>query len=128
MQYALDLRDIQPVSGPDGVCVLYHYTNELAFCNVANLEQETAELFASLGLLTGRASPLWKGGLLHSTRASCRGLPDTNSAEQLQQYYIAVVVEQNTCPGYESTARHNRCRVSASREGMEQWQFLRASG
>ncbi|OLQ09394.1 hypothetical protein AK812_SmicGene6982 [Symbiodinium microadriaticum] len=46
--YALDLRDIQPGLGPDGVCVLYHYTNELAFRNVANLEQETAELFASL--------------------------------------------------------------------------------
>ena len=26
--------------------MLYHYTNELAFCNVANMEQTTAELFA----------------------------------------------------------------------------------
>ena len=47
-QYALDLRDVRRGSGQQDLCVLYHYTHELAFRNVANKKQTTAELFASL--------------------------------------------------------------------------------
>ena len=56
-------------------------------------------------------SRTWKSAVL-----AVSWLPDTYSAKQPQQ-----------C---ESTAKHNRCRVSASasREGMGQWHFLRASG
>ena len=95
--YALDLRDTQPGLDPGGLCVLYHLTNELAFRNVANLEQETAELFASL--LDERAH-FGKG--VYCTQLY--GAHGHVFCEQLQQF--------------ESTARNNRCRVSASRAGM----------
>ncbi|CAE7570368.1 Klc, partial [Symbiodinium sp. CCMP2456] len=48
-QHALNLQD----EDSSEVIVLYHYSNELCFQNVANLEQTTAELFASL--VEGRA-------------------------------------------------------------------------
>ncbi|CAE7372063.1 NPHP3, partial [Symbiodinium sp. KB8] len=47
-RHALDLRDAQRGSCQQDLCVLYHYTHELAFRNVANKKQTTAELFASL--------------------------------------------------------------------------------
>ena len=49
-QHALILCDPGDQESPSqrNLCVLYHYTNELAFRNVANKEQTTAELFASL--------------------------------------------------------------------------------
>ena len=47
-RHALDLRDVQGGSCQQDFCVLYHYTHELAFRNVANKKQTTAELFASL--------------------------------------------------------------------------------
>ena len=40
---------VQQSAGPcEEVVILYHYTNELAFHNVGNLEQTAAQLFASL--------------------------------------------------------------------------------
>ncbi|CAE7359291.1 Klc, partial [Symbiodinium sp. KB8] len=48
-QHALNLQD----QDSSDVIVLYHYSNELCFQNVGNLEQTTAELFASL--VEGRA-------------------------------------------------------------------------
>ncbi|CAE7277931.1 KLC1 [Symbiodinium microadriaticum] len=47
-RYALDLRDAQHGAGEEDLCVLYHYTNRKGFLNVANEDQATAELFASL--------------------------------------------------------------------------------
>ncbi|CAE7598779.1 NPHP3, partial [Symbiodinium necroappetens] len=49
-QHAVMLCDPEDQQGPGerDLCVLYHYTNELAFRNVANMEQTIAELFASL--------------------------------------------------------------------------------
>ncbi|CAE7599276.1 NPHP3, partial [Symbiodinium necroappetens] len=49
-QHAVILCDPGDQESPSqrDLCVLYHYTNELAFRNVANMEQTTAELFASL--------------------------------------------------------------------------------
>ena len=45
-QYAFDLRSFS--KRPEDVIVLYHYTDELGFHNIGNVEQMTAELFASL--------------------------------------------------------------------------------
>ena len=40
---------VQQSAGPcEEVVILYHYTNELAFRNVGNLEQTAAQVFASL--------------------------------------------------------------------------------
>ncbi|CAE7746193.1 FKBP65 [Symbiodinium sp. CCMP2456] len=49
-RHAVILCDPQGQERPDqrDLCVLYHFTNELAFRNVADMEQTTAELFASL--------------------------------------------------------------------------------
>ena len=75
-QHALDIRDMeadeQSESG-DEIMVFYHYTNELAFRNVANLDQTTAELFASLpmpGRTSGRASTAPSTNLLRGLCAS----------------------------------------------------------
>ncbi|OLQ15585.1 Nephrocystin-3 [Symbiodinium microadriaticum] len=40
--------DLTPFGGGEKVVTLYHYTDELAFCNVGNMEQTASELFASL--------------------------------------------------------------------------------
>ena len=50
-QHAFDLRDLRVASDDssnDELSIICHYTNELAFQNVANLDQTAAELFASL--------------------------------------------------------------------------------
>ena len=39
---------LQSTGPSEDVVTLYHYTDELAFRNVGNLEQSAAELFASL--------------------------------------------------------------------------------
>ena len=40
---------VQQSAGPwEDVVILYHYTDQLAFSNVGNLEQTAAQLFASL--------------------------------------------------------------------------------
>ena len=44
--FAFDLRELVP--DDKELVVLYHYTDELAFRNVGNMEQSAAELYASL--------------------------------------------------------------------------------
>lgn len=46
-QHAFDLRAFGKTGGEEMV-ILYHFTDELAFRNIGNLEQSQAELFASL--------------------------------------------------------------------------------
>ena len=47
-RYLLWTLVLQSTGPCEDVITLYHYTDELAFRNVGNLEQSAAELFASL--------------------------------------------------------------------------------
>ena len=101
-----DLQD-QEGPGQQDLCVLYHYTQELAFRNVANMEQTTSELFASLvdsrahfgkGVYCTQHEPAVWGSRIHvllNNYSNLSPLHDTTDAEsqRVEKEWAQAVLE-----------------------------------